>query len=313
MPDPARRPLPCGHPVGCVASGKEGTSYCRWCEEVGRLRAALAEHEVVAAVHPSAHRATISPAAWDEMLALGFVPGTENPVGLLVRRVRESQGVPMPDYQVTRQPVGHAPAPSFSAPHGYTPTGSWEPFSATDNYVFWRRVVEPAARPVESPLVYLAERDDTPGVYATGLRIPVVTWLIGPARYESTEATAEVYPAEVVMPEGRYPATVKVYRCRWNRRFWRGRWWWRASVEVPVGVPIPGKGENSWDCDDHATFGVTTAVSRERPDVRAVVDAIAIDAMRDRQRRAGLDWVPPKTRPAPAPRTAPAPCAAATP
>lgn len=33
---------PCGHPGACVASSDEGSSYCRWCEEVARLTADLA-------------------------------------------------------------------------------------------------------------------------------------------------------------------------------------------------------------------------------------------------------------------------------
>lgn len=33
----AKRRLPCGHPAACVESSDEGTSFCRWCEDVGRL------------------------------------------------------------------------------------------------------------------------------------------------------------------------------------------------------------------------------------------------------------------------------------
>jgi hypothetical protein len=29
--------MPCGHPQEAVSYGDEGTNYCRWCEEVGRL------------------------------------------------------------------------------------------------------------------------------------------------------------------------------------------------------------------------------------------------------------------------------------
>lgn len=29
--------MPCGHPEDAVSYGDEGTNYCRWCEEVGRL------------------------------------------------------------------------------------------------------------------------------------------------------------------------------------------------------------------------------------------------------------------------------------
>ncbi len=28
----------CGHPVECIVSSAEGTSYCAWCEEVDDLK-----------------------------------------------------------------------------------------------------------------------------------------------------------------------------------------------------------------------------------------------------------------------------------
>jgi hypothetical protein len=31
--------MPCGHPQACVSAADEGTAYCRWCEDVGRLKA----------------------------------------------------------------------------------------------------------------------------------------------------------------------------------------------------------------------------------------------------------------------------------
>lgn len=29
----------CNHPLACVTVGAEGNGYCRWCEDLGRLRA----------------------------------------------------------------------------------------------------------------------------------------------------------------------------------------------------------------------------------------------------------------------------------
>ena len=40
--DDLTTPMPCGHPVGAVSYGDEGTNFCRWCEEVGRLEERLA-------------------------------------------------------------------------------------------------------------------------------------------------------------------------------------------------------------------------------------------------------------------------------
>ena len=43
----AVRPMSCGHPVASVSFGDEGTNYCRWCEEVARLKS---ERDEVAAL-----------------------------------------------------------------------------------------------------------------------------------------------------------------------------------------------------------------------------------------------------------------------
>lgn len=69
----------------------------------------------------------------------------------------------------------------------------------------------------------------------------------------------------VQMLEGAYPVTVQQQRQRW----WRRRWpWWpcrfqRTSFDVrcDVGIPFPGKGENSWDCGEDGLFGTAFDVS----------------------------------------------------
>lgn len=67
----------------------------------------------------------------------------------------------------------------------------------------------------------------------------------------------------IPMPERAYKAHVKLTHATWTRKRWphwpltlrkRG-----ADVEMLKGeqIPSPGKGENSWDCDDDATFGLS--------------------------------------------------------
>lgn len=121
--------------------------------------------------------------------------------------------------------------------------------------------------------------------------VPLVDTLIGPMTYEAEIGTT--HANDVVMPEGRYPATVRIYRARQNRRWWRGAWFWRFEVDVPGGVPLPGKGENSWDCDDDAVYGMTVS-SDGYPHVFDwwACQQLAMSVLTDRQRRGGLDWVP---------------------
>ncbi len=93
----------------------------------------------------------------------------------------------------------------------------------------------------------------------------------------------------VPMPEGSYPATVNIEEAVWKRPRWpfpiR-----RIGSEITPDKPIPhpGKGENSWDCDDDATYsmscGATNAVD--------AAAALAASVMRDRERHGGPGWVP---------------------
>lgn len=123
------------------------------------------------------------------------------------------------------------------------------------------------------------------------VRWPVVAWLIGRTEYEIVETGASE-SVRVHMPEGDYAATVRADRVRWNRRWWNGRMWWRATIDVPGGIPHEGKGENSWDCGEDATFGCTFAVEDERPSAHEIATRLAHSVLRDRARYSTLNWTP---------------------
>lgn len=99
-------------------------------------------------------------------------------------------------------------------------------------------------------------------------------------------------PAVVQLPEGEYPVNVTIERRVWRRKRWPGVWRQRvnATVESETGLPIPGKGENSYDCDDDAYFSIGTPET-------TVAGAVAYAAARvqeTRQRYGGRDWRPVK-------------------
>lgn len=124
-------------------------------------------------------------------------------------------------------------------------------------------------------------------------------WIVGDLTCEHAPDASEE-TVTVRMPEGPYRAAARVGRVRWNRRLWPGRWHWRGSIEVPSGIPLPGKGENSWDCDDDAVYGCTFAVEDERPDPHELANRLALDALRTRVRYGGgTDWTPRDGWPAP--------------
>jgi hypothetical protein len=115
---------------------------------------------------------------------------------------------------------------------------------------------------------------------------PVDT-LLGSRRHSSVEL--EQGCGVVAMTEGNYPVTVKLTRDEWKR----ARWPWplvvyRAHVESEQGIPFPGKGENSWDCGENASFGLTCQANT----VDEAVEAMRESVLRDRERYGGKGWLP---------------------
>lgn len=100
--------------------------------------------------------------------------------------------------------------------------------------------------------------------------------------------------ATFALPEGRYTCTYTVEHCTWTRPRWP-RWPFtrtrdRADIDFDPPVGIPGKGENAYDCDDDATYSLTTSL--KNGSIRDTLEEFAIDTLRTRMRRGGLDWRP---------------------
>jgi hypothetical protein len=104
----------------------------------------------------------------------------------------------------------------------------------------------------------------------------------------------ETHAAVVTMPEASYPATVTINKATWTRRRWPFRLFpcvrVDSHIEVPGGVPVPGKGENSYDCDDDAIISTGSSV----PTVAAAVAQITKSALETRERYGGKNWRPEK-------------------
>ncbi len=80
--------------------------------------------------------------------------------------------------------------------------------------------------------------------------------LFGPQRYGTRDMSTErIY---VLMPERPYPATVRLFESTWSwPRLRRSRRMIRAEITPDQPITHPGKGENSWDCGEDATFSMT--------------------------------------------------------
>jgi hypothetical protein len=96
--------------------------------------------------------------------------------------------------------------------------------------------------------------------------------------------------AVVPMPEGNYPCVVTFSEDSWKRKRlpWPSKVMRRAEVRMLVAIPFPGKGENSWDIDDDALYGLSAA-GRSVAEVTAKASA---SVLRSRERHASRDWTP---------------------
>lgn len=116
-------------------------------------------------------------------------------------------------------------------------------------------------------------------------------WLLGRRRFRRhLFGTQE---AEVPMPEACYPATVSLEEHTWQRP----RWPWplrqyRAVINVAEGLPVPGKGENAWDCGEDAIYSLTTGATT----VPQAVARLVRSCLETRARYGGPAWRPERAR-----------------
>jgi len=115
-------------------------------------------------------------------------------------------------------------------------------------------------------------------------------------RHKYTVALLTSGPCEVILPENRYQATFKVERQTWLYPRWMVAKQ-RDLITVDIdgkGIPIPGKGENSWDCGDDAIRSVSSSTDYDNPafTIQHALKDLAIDVLKRRQRYASLDWLP---------------------
>lgn len=80
--------------------------------------------------------------------------------------------------------------------------------------------------------------------------------LFGKLVYTSTPIRKE--QTTLCLPEANYPINIEFSRCTWvrPRRIFGNVDQIQADMKCEKGIPVPGKGENSWDCGDDATYSL---------------------------------------------------------
>lgn len=113
-------------------------------------------------------------------------------------------------------------------------------------------------------------------------------WLLG--RQKTVVAHDDPINMIVPMPEGDYPVIVQ----RVTLRHWRNRTPFykrivvRYDIESESGIPIPGKGENSWDLDDNAIFSAGYACDTSYEALAKFAEYI----LERRLKYGGEGWIP---------------------
>ncbi len=118
----------------------------------------------------------------------------------------------------------------------------------------------------------------------------MINWkkmLFGKEKYTSEVLSTS---REIIeMPEGNYHATVKESRCTWTRkRLLKPIIITRYEITPDIPIPEPGKGENSWDIDDDATYSSTVQANSIDEALLKVADSV----MKTRISRVGKNWRP---------------------
>lgn len=118
-------------------------------------------------------------------------------------------------------------------------------------------------------------------------RIDPLDLLLGKERYSSR--LIETAHVSIPLAEGSYPVTIKMREDSWKRSRWRSRRLMRAYIEPDVPIPIPGKGENSWDCGEDALYSTVV----QARDVPAAIGELVETVLSSRLRHGGsVDWMP---------------------
>lgn len=106
-----------------------------------------------------------------------------------------------------------------------------------------------------------------------------------------SERDLDIRDAEIAMPEGPYQVKIRLFESTWKRpRSPLKKKLLRVEVKCEGGVPVPGKGENSWDCGEDAVFSSTFPCGSFE---QAVADFTA-DILKTRGKYGGLRWIPEK-------------------
>ena len=103
--------------------------------------------------------------------------------------------------------------------------------------------------------------------------------LFGCAGY--SDKVLSEHKAHVYLPEGSYEVDITLSLSTWKRPRWPfPKRVYRAEIRSESGIPVPGKGESSWDCGSDAVYSLTLPAK----DVQEAVAAMTRSVLKTRNR-----------------------------
>lgn len=114
--------------------------------------------------------------------------------------------------------------------------------------------------------------------------------VLGETLYSSTETDRGMFRIQIEkdepMYEGEYRASISTWRYARFPFIFMSRPVYK--LDIGAGIPIPGKGENSWDCDEDAIYGISTCAA----DLYEAVEKLRDSVNESRRRYGGAGWRP---------------------
>lgn len=120
-------------------------------------------------------------------------------------------------------------------------------------------------------------------------------FFLGRSKY-STEVLS-MHEVLIPMPEGNYPARVKMDKSTWKRPRWPfAKVRYGAMVDMRRSIPFEGKGENSWDCGEDALFGKSCLANNVEDAIASTVKSV-LQSRRKHNHNVMAKYPDPMTRP----------------
>jgi hypothetical protein len=118
--------------------------------------------------------------------------------------------------------------------------------------------------------------------------LDILDLVLGKPKYSEREINST--EVQIGMPEGSYPAKIRIFESKWSRPRWFPSYLVRSRIEMIKPIPFPGKGENSWDCGEDALFSCIAPEST----VEGAISNVVKSVLEKCRKYGGNDWEPSK-------------------